>query len=108
MKLDLRVSPGVRRITVLERDGEGKLQPNVIYQGDRKGSKRRTRMFKPVEQFVRRGADAVGATADRYAVKHRKSNAKRRDGWVRDASGNAMMAARKGVKRMKLTRWMMM
>jgi hypothetical protein len=57
---------------------------------------------------VRRVADATAAGAERYAVKHRKSNRKRRDGWMRDATGNAFRAARLGAKRMKLTRWLQM
>jgi hypothetical protein len=108
MMSDLRVSPGVRKIIVLERDGAGKTQPTVLYEKDRTKKKRQTQMIKPVESIVRRVADATAAGAERYAVKHRKSNRKRRDGWMRDATGNAFRAARLGAKRMKLTRWLQM
>ena len=105
---DLRVSPGVRRIVLLGKDASGQVQPTVLYEASRTKKKRQTRILKPLESFVRRGADALAAGAEVYVVKHRKSNRKKRDGWMRDMTGNALGAARKGGKRLKMTRWMQM
>ena len=103
----MRFSKSIRRITVLERDESGRVTPNVLYE--RSGKKQRqSPMLKPVETFVRRAAEAGASGAERYVVRHRRSNRKRRNGWLRDVNVNLFRALRRGAKDMKMRRWMMM
>ena len=100
---DLRFGSNIRRITVLTSDASGQVTPTVIYEAS-PGKKKQSRRLKPVERFVRRAAEAVGAGADRYVMRHEKSNAKKRDGWLVNMTGNVYKAMRKGSSRMKMNR----
>jgi hypothetical protein len=99
----LRVSDSVRRITVLRKDGTGKLAPVTVYRRTA-STKKGTRLFKFVERATRHLADAQARSADTYRSRHQKSNRKKKDGWIRDFPLNAIRASRKGAKALKLNR----
>jgi len=104
---DVRFSPTIRKVTVLGRDAEGQVVPTVIYE-QKKKKKRQSRTLEPIEAFVRRAADGAARCAESYTERHRKSNKKRRDGWLRDLNFNVMRAGKAGAKRAKITRLMSM
>lgn len=104
---DVRFSPTVRRVIVLSHDDNGAVARTVIYE-KRDKKKRQSKTIEPIEMFIRRAADGTARCAESYVARHRESNKKRRDGWVRDLNDNMMQAGRKGVKRVKLTRMMSM
>lgn len=93
----------VRRITIFDRDATGSLRPVVVYNR-RRGKKKQTKGLKPLERVVRTVADANDAFAGTYVRRHRRSNRKRRDGWLRDALVNITKAADKGRKELDVTR----
>ena len=93
----------VRRITIFDRDATGSLRPVVVYNRRRK-KKKQTKGLKPIERVVRTFADANDAMASTYVRRHRRSNRKRRDGWIRDALVNAAKAGNKGRKELQDTR----
>jgi hypothetical protein len=93
----------VRRITVFDRDSMGSLRPVVIYNR-RRGKKKQTKGLRPLERMVRTFADANDAFASNYARRHRRSNRKRRDGWLRDALVNWSKATNKGAKEFRSSR----
>ena len=97
------VSATVRRITIFDRDVTGSLRPVVIYNR-RRGKKKQTRGLRPLERTVRMFTDANDRFAREYRYRHRRSNRKRRDGWLRDALSNVTKAGNKGRKELELTR----
>ena len=98
-----RMSRSVRRITVLRKDASGALAPVTIFQ--RRGSKKKgTDALELFEKGTRRLADAQARAASSYGARHKKSNRKRKDGWVRDLNVNLLSAGRKGTKALKLNR----
>jgi hypothetical protein len=98
-----RLTRSVRRITVFDRDSSGSLRPVVLFDRRRK-KKKQSKGLKPVERMVRTVADANDAFASTYARRHRRSNRKRRDGWVRDIAVNVARAGNKGLKEYEVSR----
>ena len=98
-----RMSRSVRRITVLRKDAAGALAPVTIFE--RRGSKKKgTNALRIFEKGTRYVADAQSRAAASYASRHKKSNQKRRDGWVRDFPVNLLRASNQGRKALKLNR----
>ncbi len=93
----------VRRITIFDRDATGSLRPVVVYNR-RRSKKKQTKGLKPIERLVRTVADANDAMAGTYIRRHRRSNRKRKDGWLRDALVNLSKAGDKGRKELQDTR----
>jgi hypothetical protein len=92
-----RLSKSIRRITVFERDAAGSLRPVVVFNR-RRSKKRQTKALKPLERLVRTLSDGSDSFAGSYARRHRKSNRKSRNGWLRDLPLNLSKAATKGLK----------
>lgn len=98
-----RLSRKVRRITVFDRDATGSLRPVVVF--DRRAKrKKQTKGLRPLERGARTLADANDAFATTYARRHRRSNRKRKDGWLRDWTSNLAKAGNKGVKELEVSR----
>ena len=93
----------VRRITIFDRDATGSLRPVVIYNR-RRSKKKQSKGLKPFEQVVRTIADANDAVASTYVRRHKRSNRKRKDGWLRDVVVNLSKAGDKGRKELQDTR----
>ena len=94
------VKATVRRITIFDRDSTGSLRPVVIYNR-RRNKKKQTKGLRPFERAVRTIADANDAAASTYVVRHRRSNRKRKDGWLRDVIVNLSKAGDKGRKELQ-------
>jgi hypothetical protein len=75
----------------------------VLFDRKRK-KKKQTKGLKPVERLVRTVADANDAFGSSYAKRHRRSNRKRRDGWLRDMVGNFSKAGNKARKELEVSR----
>lgn len=95
-----RVSKSVRRVTMLQRDEYGSWRPLVLFSRRRR-KKKSTAAVKPFEQVVRSLAKASDDATSSYVRRHKKSNRKRRDGWVGDASTNLLRAGSKGLKQIQ-------
>jgi hypothetical protein len=98
-----RLSKQIRTITVFERDAAGSLRPVVVFDRKRK-KKKQTRALRPVERLVRTISDGSDQFARTYARRHRKSNRKARNGWLRDLPLNVSRSAVKGLKEYDLVR----
>jgi hypothetical protein len=98
-----RLPRSVCRITVLEHDVSGTPRPVTLYRR-RKAREKSSRLLRPIETAARRWADGAASSATEYLAQHRRSNRKRRDGWIRDLNLNAVKALRKGTKRLKIYR----
>ena len=95
-----RLSKSVRQITVLQRDQTGAIAPVVVFKR-RRGKKKSTRFVRPLEKITRSLAEASDAATGTYLKRHKKSNRKRRDGWVRDVPTNVVKANRKAMKEIR-------
>ena len=92
-----RLSKQIKRITVFDRDATGSLRPVVVFNR-RRSKKKQTKALRPVERLVRTMSDGNDSFAGAYARRHRKSNRKSRNGWLRDLPLNLSRAANKGLK----------
>jgi hypothetical protein len=95
-----RLSKSVKQITVLQRDAAGAVAPVVVFKR-RRGKKKSTKLFKPGERIARSLAEASDAYTGTYLRRHKKSNRKRRDGWIRDVPNNVAKASRKALKELR-------
>jgi hypothetical protein len=100
-----RLSKSVRRVTVIQKDSAGILTPVVVYKRGRR-KKKGTRAFRPAERIARSLVKANNAAARTAWRRYKKSNRKRKDGWVRDMPINILRAARQGVKNVDPTRFL--
>lgn len=95
-----RLSKSVRQITVLQRDQAGVVAPVVVFKRSR-GKKKGTKLVRPIERIARSLAEASDAATGTYLSRHKKSNRKRRDGWVRDVPTNLAKAGRNAFKEVR-------
>jgi Family of unknown function (DUF6312) len=95
-----RLTKSVRQITVLQRDGSGALSPVVVFKR-RRSKKKSTRLLRPLEKSTRSIAEATDAFTGSYLKRHKRSNRKHRDGWLRDVPGNNVKATRKALKKIR-------
>jgi Family of unknown function (DUF6312) len=88
-----------RRITIVPAKGT-EASPVIIYE--RKKKKRKgSLLFRRMDKMVRKSMEAQRAYADDYLRRHAKSNAERKDGWVRDGMYNNMRAGKTAMKQLK-------
>ncbi len=93
----------VRRVVLLAPDGAGGYTPVTLFER-LKTRKKRSRKLRPIERAVRQIADATATSANSYADRHRRSNVKKRDGWLKDLRVNVKRARKRGAKRIKISR----
>jgi hypothetical protein len=84
----------------MQRDMSGAWAPVVIFKKGRK-KKKSTAMFKPVEQMTRSIAEAADSATSTYLARHKQSNRKRKDGWIRDIPMNVLRASNKAAKEIR-------
>ena len=99
----------IKRIVILKSDGQktedGRLARIVVRCKRKRKRKRQSKGLTRVwERMARRGAKANQASFQAYLDRHRRSNRKRRDGWVSDYGYNIIRASRKGGKKFKLSK----
>ena len=105
-----RLPKSVRQIVLLKPDASGVIVPITLFDRrptDTTKKKKGSRLWRPMERAARYMADATATTAGVYADRHRESNRKRKDGWLRDVSRNAIKASEQGAKRVKISRLLM-
>ncbi len=95
-----RLSKSVKRITVLQRQGDGGISPVVVFER-RRGKKKGTQLLQPIERVMRSLAETSDAATGTYLSQHKKSNRKRKDGWIRDVPSNVVKASRRAVKELR-------
>ena len=85
-------------VTVSEPTDNGSV---VVFRKNGKSKNKRSRGTKQVEQGVRRLVDTNGTLMNTYVKKHKRSNRKKRDGWIKDIPINVFKAQKKGFKKIK-------
>ena len=99
-----RITKSVRRVTMLQRDDLGNLRPVVLFSRGRRKKNKSTAAVQPFEQMTRSLAEASDAATRTYLRRHKRSNRKRRDGWVGDAQTNLLRAGTKALKQIQPAR----
>jgi hypothetical protein len=76
----------------------------LVYRKTKSKKNKRSRGTKILERGVRRLTAADGTFYGSYLKRHRRSNSKRRDGWLRDMDRNLIRADNKARKKLKIRR----
>jgi hypothetical protein len=92
------------RVTVLDRNADGALFVKSTTPGQQK--KKSTKGLGLIEKIVRTGTEVGTATAESYLARHKKSNEEEKDGWIKDAPVNVVRASLKGIKKVKVRRFL--
>ncbi len=101
-----KLPKSIKRITILKADSaeNGGTLGRVVVKKKRKKRRQSKGITRVWERAARGMARANSKSADGYLGRHRRSNKKRRDGWLRDFSYNWARASRKGNKEFKLSK----
>lgn len=89
---------------MLQRDDLGNWRSIVLFSRRRRKKKKSTDYVKPFERMTRSLAEASDAATSTYLRRHKRSNRKRRDGWVSDAQTNMLRSGTKALKRIEPAR----
>jgi len=99
---EIRISKGIKRITIPQSVSG---QPTLVYKAKgKKKRKKQSRGLRGLEKLLRRGAKSQETYADAYLRRHKRSNRKKRDGWMKDLASNMVRAQDKSRKKLKLNR----
>lgn len=91
-----------KRVTVMTRDANGNLSVKAETTSGEQKKKKGTKGLGLVEKIVRTGVDVGTATGNSYLGRHKKSNEKKKDGWIKDAPVNVVRSGLKGMKKIKI------
>ena len=97
-----RMGDSVLRVISLDTDESGAIRPVTLYDKGKKKSKKQSAPLKAMGRAMRRRHEANLRFEKAYIGRHKKSNAKRRDGWARDLPVNLLRADEKGRRKIKL------
>lgn len=100
----MKLGRGVARITILRSDQTGQSVPTVIFKKNR-GRKKGSAGLRTLEKMTRHVVSAGNTSSDRYLERHKRSNRKRKNGWLRDLGTNMSRAQSKGMKKLRPSRW---
>jgi hypothetical protein len=92
------------RVTILERNVDGTLSVKSSTPSSQK--KKSTKGLGLIEKIVRTGAEAGTVAAGSYLARHKKSNEEEKDGWIKDAPVNVVRSGLKGLKKVKVSRFL--
>ena len=98
--IDIRVSKGIRRVILLTRDETGAITPTTVYR-QRKGKKKRgSPGLRELDRMMKTVAESQRAFSDTMLKRRKRSNRKRKDGWLRDLGQNVFKASSKSWRKM--------
>lgn len=84
------------RITVVRRGERGELIARERYETQgRRRAKKQSMFLKPIERTMRRAIKRQSRMLDDYLRRHERSNAERRNGWIRDLPENLIRSMRR-------------
>jgi hypothetical protein len=104
MAVDLVLPKSVKRVTFVqstESSQTGASSYEAFSQSSKK-AKKQTAGPKMIGKWTIRSAKALSKFSSVYLARHERSNAKKRDGWIRDFGYNMMKANRTAAKALRL------
>ena len=93
-----------KRVTILDRSADGTLSVKAATAAA-KPKKKTIKGLGLIEKIVRTGTEVGTATGESYLARHRKSNGNKKSGWIKDAPANVVRAGFKGIKKIKISRF---
>jgi Family of unknown function (DUF6312) len=96
---------GIKRIIIpASLQAAGGTGEAIKIKGKRRSKrKKQSKGFKFFEKLTRRGMKSGGGVYDQYLKRHKRSNRKKKNGWIKDLNKNAFNSLRKGRKKFKLS-----
>lgn len=91
------MTAGVKRVILLKKNDLGSLAGTVVYEARQK-KKKVSEPYRGVEKLMTRVAREQANVAVVYLDRHRRSNEKKKDGWVKDIAKNMRTAFTKARK----------
>ncbi len=102
--MEIHAGKGVRRIILLERDESGDMVPETLWRSKKsKKKKKGSKNLRGIERAARSAGKAQQTFNDTLMKRHRRSNRKRKDGWLKDLSTNIFKAQKKGMRKLSKT-----
>ncbi|MDI1475032.1 hypothetical protein [Polyangium sp. y55x31] len=108
--MDIRRIKGIKRIVIPQAaqaagaTGTARVSTGpIVIKGKKSKRRKLSRSSRLFEKITRRSALANRAVLDQYLDRHKRSNRKKKNGWLKDLSKNMFTAGRKGRKRFKLS-----
>lgn len=100
----MKLGKSVARITIVRSDESGHTIPTVIYRKKR-DRKKGSAGLRTLEKMTRHLMTAQNTSSDNYLDHHKRSNRKKKDGWMKDLGSNISRAQNKGMKKLRPSRW---
>jgi len=98
--IDIRVGKSVRRVILLTRDKSGVVTPATLYRKKQRKKKKGSPGLKQIGKALQTSGKAQQAFTDTLMKRHKRSNRKRKDGWLRDLGQNVFKASGKSYRKM--------
>lgn len=100
---ELKLPKGVKRITFIQAPvPSAEKPPTDLFAKSEKQKKKMSRGLRGLEKWTRRWALAMREMSQTYVEGHDRSNAKKRDGWLRDAMTNLAKADRDALRKLRI------
>ena len=90
----------LKTAVILKTGADGLTTSTVLFRRERK--RRVSKRWKSVDKLIRRLSRAQQTTANEFAARHERSNAKKKNGGMRDLIKNLSKSSRKGRKKLKI------
>jgi hypothetical protein len=91
----------VRRVTVIQREGDNQRQAVTVYREPRKGRGKVSIWTRPFERGARRLVRAQIIFGQEALRRHDESNRRRRDGWLLEGPANVVESGRKALNEVR-------
>ena len=102
--MQVRRIKGIKRIIIpASAQPNGGTGERIQLKAKSKKRKKQSKGFKLLEKVTRRSGRSGGSVFDQYLKRHKRSNRKKKNGWIKDLSKNSFNAMRKGRKEFKLS-----
>ena len=98
--MEVRRIKGIKRIIIpASAQPNGGTGETLQLKSKRRKRKKQSKAFKLLEKIARRGGRSGGSVFDQYLKRHKRSNRKKKNGWIKDYAKNTFNAVRKGPKK---------
>ncbi|HRI62752.1 MAG TPA: hypothetical protein PK156_00895 [Polyangium sp.] len=95
---------GIKRIIIpASAQPNGGTGETIKLKSKGRKRKKQSKGFKFFEKLTRRSMRSGGSVFDQYLKRHKRSNRKKKNGWMKDLNKNMFNASRKGRRQFKLS-----
>jgi hypothetical protein len=98
--IDIRVGKAVRQVILLSRDETDGITPTTLYRKSKRKKKKGSRGVRELDKMVKAATQSQQTFADTLLKRRKRSNRKRKDGWLRDLGQNVFKASGKSWRKL--------